>query len=50
MSILRYLLLNKNSLINLIYFQTLKKWLFGTYSGSDMENIIIGENVLQIGV
>lgn len=35
--------LNKNSLINLIYFQTLKKWLFGTYSGSEMENIIIGE-------
>lgn len=35
--------INKNSLLNLIYFQTLKKWLFSTYSGNEIENIIIGE-------
>ena len=35
--------INKNTLMNLIYFQTLKKWLFSTYSGNEIENVIIGE-------
>jgi hypothetical protein len=35
--------INKNSLLNLIYFQTLKKWIYSTYSGNDIENVIIGE-------
>lgn len=35
------ILINKKSLIELIYFQTLKKWIYNTYSGNEIENIVI---------
>lgn len=43
------MILNKKSLINLIYYQTLKKWIYGTYSGSDIGHIIIS-NIHNIGI
>ena len=41
------IILDKKSLVNLIYFQTLKKWIYSTYSGNEIENILIGEKYLD---
>jgi hypothetical protein len=37
---------DKNSLLYLIYFQTLKKWIYNIYSGNELSQIIIGQNKL----
>lgn len=37
------MVLDKKSLVNLIYFQTLKKWIYNNWSGNEIDNIIIGE-------
>jgi hypothetical protein len=42
------IILDKNSLINLIYFQTLKKWIYSTYSANEIGNIIIAESDLDL--
>ncbi len=36
--------INRKKLKSLLYFQTLKKWLFNTYSGEQLRNIIIIKN------
>ena len=36
-------IIDKKSLVGLIYFQTLKKWICSNYSGNEIENIIVGE-------
>lgn len=40
-------IISKQSLINLIYFQTLKKWIYNVYSGDQIQNIIIGEKKIN---
>ncbi len=36
--------INRKKLKSLLYFQTIKKWLFNTYSGEQLRNIIIIKN------
>ena len=37
------MIVSQKSLFELIYFQTLKKWIYNIYSGNEIEKIIIGE-------